>query len=178
MGRSSKSQAGENRARIVEVASALFRARGVEAVGIADVMEAAGMTQGGFYRHFPSKDALAAEACALAFAGAVENWRKVTGDARANGRDPTEAITAYYLEPKAPGMTCPMIALAADAAACGPKDLLRPAYDAGVAKLYNAFEQAMSESDGANAHARFTAMVGANLLLKATGREVGLERLA
>ena len=55
MGRSNRSQADENRARILQVVSGLFRAHGVEAVGIADVMKAAGMTQGGFYKHFPSK---------------------------------------------------------------------------------------------------------------------------
>ena len=67
MGRSSRSQANANRVRIVEVASGLFRAHGIEAVSISDIMKAAGMTQGGFYKHFASKDALAAEACELAF---------------------------------------------------------------------------------------------------------------
>ena len=71
MGRSSRSQASANRVRIVEVASGLFRAHGIEAVSISDVMKAAGMTQGGFYKHFASKDALAAEACELAFTKAV-----------------------------------------------------------------------------------------------------------
>jgi AcrR family transcriptional regulator len=69
--RSSRSQASANRVRIVEVASGLFRAHGIEAVSISDVMKAAGMTQGGFYKHFASKDALAAEACELAFTKAV-----------------------------------------------------------------------------------------------------------
>src|SRR5258708_642588 len=81
MGRSSRSRAEENRARIVEVASGLFRARGLDSVGIAEIMKAAGMTQGGFYKHFPSKDALAAEACAFAFTTAAETWRRVAQDA-------------------------------------------------------------------------------------------------
>ena len=55
MGRSSAEQALQNRASIVEIASRLFRERGIEAVSVADVMAAAGMTVGGFYKHFASK---------------------------------------------------------------------------------------------------------------------------
>jgi TetR/AcrR family transcriptional repressor of nem operon len=51
---------------IVEAAAALFRARGIDAVSIADVMSELGLTVGGFYKHFDSKDALVAEAIELA----------------------------------------------------------------------------------------------------------------
>src|SRR5271170_6290015 len=81
MGRSSRAQADENRLRILEAAGALFRARGVEDVGIADVMKAAGMTQGGFYNHFSSKDAITTEACAQSFDGAAQKWRQIAADA-------------------------------------------------------------------------------------------------
>lgn len=64
----SKAKAAEHRARIVTEASRLFRARGFDGVGVAEIMQAAGLTHGGFYGHFASKDALAAEACAQAFA--------------------------------------------------------------------------------------------------------------
>ena len=67
MGRSTKEQADANRRRIVAAAGNLFRSRGYDAVGIADVMKAAGMTQGGFYKHFASKEALAAEAWSEGF---------------------------------------------------------------------------------------------------------------
>jgi TetR/AcrR family transcriptional repressor of nem operon len=56
MGRSSKEQADESRRRIVAEAGNLFRSRGYDAVGIAYVMKAAGMTQRGFYKHFASKE--------------------------------------------------------------------------------------------------------------------------
>jgi DNA-binding transcriptional regulator YbjK len=58
MGRSSRAQAEQSRMRIVDAATALFRRHGVDAVSIADIMKAADMTQGGFYKHFTSKDAL------------------------------------------------------------------------------------------------------------------------
>ncbi|MGE4431933.1 MAG: TetR family transcriptional regulator [Sphingobium sp.] len=169
MGRSSRSQADENRARIVEVASGLFRARGIEAVGIADVMKAAGMTQGGFYRHFESKDALAAEACALAFDKAAANWQRVIDRAAQKGEDAAEALVAYYLTPRPAEMTCPMVALAADAARRPDDDRLRRSYSAGVERLTGMFIAAAATGHpspvaAASAQARFATMVGANLL--------------
>ncbi|MET0264388.1 MAG: TetR family transcriptional regulator [Duganella sp.] len=56
-----KAQSQENRARIVETASALFRERGYDGVSVADLMAAAGLTHGGFYKHFDSKTDLIAE---------------------------------------------------------------------------------------------------------------------
>ncbi|WP_247896718.1 TetR/AcrR family transcriptional regulator [Azospirillum argentinense] len=64
----SKEKAAENRAAIVKAAGRLFRERGFDKVGVAEITKAAGLTHGGFYGHFASKDALAAEACEAAFA--------------------------------------------------------------------------------------------------------------
>ena len=62
MPRVSQEQARLNRQRVVEVAAALFRERGLNGVGVADIMAAAGLTHGGFYGQFANKDALAVEA--------------------------------------------------------------------------------------------------------------------
>src|SRR5258706_4182233 len=59
----SREQAAENRGRIVEVASQLFRERGFDGIGVADLMKAAGLTHGGFYGHFESEEDLMAQAC-------------------------------------------------------------------------------------------------------------------
>jgi TetR/AcrR family transcriptional repressor of nem operon len=67
MGRVSQAQATQNRERIVGTAARLFRERGMTGVSVADVMAEAGLTHGGFYKHFTSKDALVAEAVTLAF---------------------------------------------------------------------------------------------------------------
>jgi len=56
----SKQQAAENRSAIVAAAERLFRVHGVDAVGLTELMKEAGFTQGGFYNHFKSKDALVA----------------------------------------------------------------------------------------------------------------------
>jgi TetR/AcrR family transcriptional regulator, transcriptional repressor for nem operon len=59
--RVTREQAAANRERILEVAGALFRERGYDGIGVADIMKRAGLTHGGFYGHFASKDDLAAE---------------------------------------------------------------------------------------------------------------------
>lgn len=173
MGRSSRSQADANRVRIVMTASGLFRARGVEAVGIADVMKAAGMTQGGFYRHFSSKEELAAEACTLAFEDAADGWRRVAADAVARDGNVLSALVTYYLTTKPPELTCPMIALAADAARGKPDNLLQKAYGAGVRLLFDTFVEVAttkkkSQSEILRLVDQFSSMVGANMLAQSS----------
>ena len=65
--RKSKSDTVETRKRIVSAAAELFLARGITSTSISDVMTVAGLTKGGFYRHFDSKEQLIAEASRLAF---------------------------------------------------------------------------------------------------------------
>ncbi|PYS14767.1 MAG: hypothetical protein DMG17_16255 [Acidobacteria bacterium] len=63
--RVSRKEAEANRERVVEVASALYRKHGFDGIGVADIMKKAGLTHGGFYGHFGSKDDLAAEKVVL-----------------------------------------------------------------------------------------------------------------
>jgi TetR/AcrR family transcriptional repressor of nem operon len=80
MGRVSQAQAQENRRRVVATAARLFRERGVAGVSVADVMGAAGLTHGGFYKQFASKEALVAEAVGQAFADRAA-WLRGLGGA-------------------------------------------------------------------------------------------------
>ena len=89
--RMSRAAAAESRARIVAEAARMLRARGVAGASVAEVMQAAGMTHGGFYKHFDSKDALLAEAAASAFAEAAARF-----DRRA-AREGVEAAAAAYV---------------------------------------------------------------------------------
>ncbi|GAB3890775.1 hypothetical protein GCM10027612_35540 [Microbispora bryophytorum subsp. camponoti] len=73
MSRVSQAEAKLNRERVVAAASRLFREDGVVKVGIADVMQSIGLTQGGFYKQFASKDALVDEAAAKAFADNLQD---------------------------------------------------------------------------------------------------------
>jgi TetR/AcrR family transcriptional repressor of nem operon len=103
-----KTQALENRARIVETASTLFRERGYDGVGVADLMAAAGFTHGGFYKHFRSKADLMAEAAACGFSQSAANTA---------GADPA-TIVKEYLSRKhrdAVGHGCTLAALSGDA---------------------------------------------------------------
>lgn len=61
----SKAEAAQTRRRIVQTASEKFRDNGIDAIGLTELMAAAGLTHGGFYRHFESKAHLVAEACTV-----------------------------------------------------------------------------------------------------------------
>jgi len=74
--RRSKDDTAETRRRIIDVASTEFRRNGIANVSVNDVMTAAGLTHGGFYRHFESKEQLVAEACDCALTSLVESLEK------------------------------------------------------------------------------------------------------
>jgi TetR/AcrR family transcriptional repressor of nem operon len=181
MGRASRHQAMENRARIVEVASGLFRTHGVDAVSISDVMKAAGMTQGGFYTHFGSKEALAAEAWTFGFSAAVDAWKRAANKGSRAGREGLAALVRYYFATKAPEQTCPIVALAPDAGACVHGHPMRLAYEAGVKRLFDAFAEVAQSSDVAPTRDEmcmlFAAMIGANMLLHAMDKGPWIESL-
>ena len=88
----SREQAAENRRAIVAAATQLFRERGVEAVGLIELMKHAGFTQGGFYNHFESKAALVAEVLASAMA---EGTAELATNARAPVDESTTALRRY-----------------------------------------------------------------------------------
>jgi TetR/AcrR family transcriptional regulator, transcriptional repressor for nem operon len=85
--RVSKQQAALNRQRIVDSAIKLFGERGVDSVGVAEVMADAGFTHGGFYNHFNSKDDLVLQACSASLARSVDHLRRHNGTARADDLD-------------------------------------------------------------------------------------------
>ena len=80
--RKSREEAAQTRKRIVTAAAGEFRKNGIVATGLNDLMKAAGLTHGGFYKHFESKDQLVAEACAEA----VETMLECVRNAAAGGR--------------------------------------------------------------------------------------------
>src|SRR3954467_11679106 len=83
----SREQAAENRERIVQVGSKLFRERGFDGIGVSDLMKAAGLTHGGFYGHFASKEDLAAEASDRALKDIQQYWSGVVD------KNPDEAFS-------------------------------------------------------------------------------------
>ena len=110
-----REQAEQNRRRIVEVAAQLFRERGFDGVSVADLMGAAGLTHGGFYGQFSSKEDLMVEACTKAFHDTMQRWRE------RRDRSPDKALAAIaslYVSPghrDHPGEGCVLPALGVDA---------------------------------------------------------------
>ena len=92
--RVSRIQAAENRQTVIDVASRLFREHGFDGIGLKDLMEGAGLTQGAFYKQFASKDDLAAQASRRALESASRRW---SAAAAANPQDPLGAVIAFYL---------------------------------------------------------------------------------
>jgi TetR/AcrR family transcriptional repressor of nem operon len=110
----SRKQAAKNRERIVESAAQLFRERGFEGIGVADLMKEAGLTHGGFYGHFSSKEDLIAEASARALARSLALWSNLAERAPS---DPLSAIAGVYLTSRHrddPGTGCLLAAVGPD----------------------------------------------------------------
>lgn len=114
--RVSREKALESREQVIETAARLLRERGFDGIGVADIMKAAGMTHGGFYRHFESKDDLAVKASERAI---TESKAALVDELSKNPQDPLRAIIERYVSAvhrDDPGTGCILPALAADAA--------------------------------------------------------------
>ncbi|MFI1046311.1 TetR/AcrR family transcriptional regulator [Streptomyces griseoruber] len=136
--RVTKAQAEQNRAHIVATASRLFRERGYDGVGVAELMAAAGFTHGGFYKHFRSKADLMAEASASGLSTTV---------ARAEGLDPAEFVERYVSREHRDGRGdgCTIAALGGDAARQSAD--LKTEFAAGIENLLTAL-QSPSDTPG------------------------------
>jgi TetR/AcrR family transcriptional regulator, transcriptional repressor for nem operon len=112
----------ETHARIVKKASIRLREKGAHGIGVADLMKEAGLTHGGFYAHFDSREALVIEAFGYAMDRAIERWRKIAGQTPPDKRLST--IVESYLTPlhrDDPGNGCAVPTLGAEIARESPK---------------------------------------------------------
>lgn len=137
-----KAQAQANRAHVVETASTLFRERGYDGVGVADLMAAAGFTHGGFYKHFHSKADLMAQAAACGIAQTA---------VLTAGVDMPDFVRMYlsrqHRDARATG--CTMAALGGDASR-QPEEV-RATFAAGIESLLAALSREGTELEGADA---------------------------
>jgi TetR/AcrR family transcriptional repressor of nem operon len=120
--RYSKEHKQETHERIVKKASVRLREKGAHGIGVADLMKEAGLTHGGFYAHFDSREALVVEAFAYAMDRSTERWRKVAEQTPPDKRLAT--IVENYLTPvhrDDPGNGCAVPALGAEIARESPK---------------------------------------------------------
>lgn len=163
-----REQAALNRERVVETAAKLFREHGFGGIGVADLMKSAGLTHGGFYGNFGSKEALMAESVSYAMNQSLQSWDKLA-ELPAEARMP--AVAKAYLSPghrDAPGMGCVIAAL-------GPEVSRVPgvkcALTEGVRKQLDKLTEAMAPAEGEEkrqaAVVALASMVGALVLARA-----------
>jgi len=120
--RYSREHKQETHERIVKKASVRLREKGAHGIGVADLMKEAGLTHGGFYAHFDSRESLVVEAFAYAMDRSTERWRKVAEQTPPDKRLAT--IVENYLTPvhrDDPGNGCAVPALGAEIARESPK---------------------------------------------------------
>ncbi len=167
--RVSRVQAEENRQNVINVASRLFRERGFDGIGLKDLMEEAGLTQGAFYKQFESKDDLAAKASERALESASRRW---SAAAEAGPKDPLGAVVAFYLSMghrEERGDGCPVVALGSDAARQGAE--VKASFEAGIKKYLEMLSHWTGEPGSKDATdkamAILSTMVGAVLLSRA-----------
>lgn len=174
MPRVSRKQADLNREIIVEAATRLFRERGLHGISVIDVMAAAGLTHGGFYGHFESREALAQEASGRAFKQSTDRWKAWI----AANEDPNaarQALIQPYLSAASrdnPGDSCPVVAFAGDMCHEAADSGLRQTFMEGLGALLDTLAPLMNTGDDARdrqqALVQYSLMVGALTLARAT----------
>lgn len=167
--RVSRAEAAQSRERIIEVAARLFRERGFDGIGVAELMKSAELTHGGFYRHFASKEDLMAQACARALEGSLDTLQQL---AEQGGGNALSAVASAYLSPAhrdRPGDGCALAALGAEAARHGSP--VRGAFTQGVRSAVDLLTRLVQ---GKTRHAKreqalaiYASMVGALVLARA-----------
>lgn len=163
--RVTKAQAQANRAHIVETASILFREKGFDGVGVADLMAAAGFTHGGFYKHFASKSDLMAEAAACG----LQKTMTMSSSA-----DTAEFIKRYLSREHRDDLkdSCTLAALSGDAAR--QPESIKTVFAEGIEALVTAFSAEHTATTAKAIHAdravilsAFAQMIGAIALSRA-----------
>ncbi|MGE9692961.1 TetR/AcrR family transcriptional regulator [Streptomyces sp. CH6] len=118
MPRITREDKARNRQNILDAAGRMFRLQGIDGVGIAELMKEAGLTHGGFYNHFASKNDLVVEACEASFAASLGSLSQTIEEGPDAGGSPLKRAVDGYLSPAhrdAPDGGCPSASLATDA---------------------------------------------------------------
>jgi len=138
-----KEKVTENRAALVQAAGRLFRERGIDGVGVAEISKKAGLTHGALYAQFPSKEALAAEAFAFALKPGLE---KMTADRAGRPANLTDFLDGYLSSGHRDNLAggCPMSASASEIAR--QDKVVSERFAEGYAQLVALIESSLGES--------------------------------
>ncbi len=166
--RVTREEAAASRERILDEASHLIRERGVEGAGVAQIMKAAGLTHGGFYSHFASKEDLVAQACRRALAKSSEKWERIAAEA---GPRALAAIARSYLSPRHrddPATGCAVATLASEAwrQDTAVRRELTAGIESQIAQLAHVAPGRANTVRRKKAIASYAAMVGAMVLAR------------
>ncbi len=157
--RKSREEAAETRKRIVTAAAAEFRKNGIVATGLNDLMKAAALTHGGFYKHFESKNELVAEACAEALEALIAKMTTA-----ASGRPGTIAATYLSTDHRDnPSQGCPLAAIGCELSRSDEKT--RDVATDGFLKLVDIMAAKLSATK--TAEARRSALVAVSTMIGA-----------
>ncbi|RNJ47245.1 TetR family transcriptional regulator [Mesorhizobium erdmanii] len=139
--RVSKEKASANRDALLKAASRLFRQRGIEGVGVAEIAKEAGLTHGALYAHFSSKDELAAAAFSYGFAGNMADTRAWAGDRNPSFQDYMGGLLSPFMRDKLE-TGCPMAASASEIGRqdCGVSASFTDAFQEMAAMLEGSIE--------------------------------------
>lgn len=162
--RRTNEQKAETRQHIVEAAGRLFSQHGIDAVGVDAIMHAAGLTHGGFYGHFPSKEALVAEVAEASLARSAARWERI---AREDAPDTAlRRIVGSYLDPARVAEAdsgCVLTTLGPEVAR---RPEARPGIAASVRVMADALGRCLPEGGQSQALAALSTMVGAVVLAR------------
>jgi len=168
------SKAEATRVLILEAATKLFFQLGVNEVSISRIMAEIGLTTGGFYKYFSSKEMLAAEICDRAFRKARGAWEEQAARARQSSENPYRYLINQYLSFAEKGQ-CAVVAFSHDAADTSHDQLFSQSYREGTKALLDSLLSVAQEPGTGRAREQvlvhFAAMLGAGLLCRATGAE-------
>jgi TetR/AcrR family transcriptional repressor of nem operon len=172
LGRVSKAEAAKRREQAVEHAARLFRERGFDAVTVKDVMAQLGLTSGGFYKQFVSKEALAEEAVSRAFDQMLDLLDGIAADHDADRRAARSELLDAYLSASHrddPGAGCPATAWGVDVARGDDKEMLRGCYHDGVSRYIDRLSLFEGDDRGDEERIMLLAtLIGALTLARAT----------
>jgi TetR/AcrR family transcriptional repressor of nem operon len=168
--RQSREEKAKTHERIVDVASQRIREEGLDAPGVAEIMQAAGLTHGGFYKHFESRDDLIAEATEKAVADSDSYLHELTD----NAKDPLAAFLDWYLSAEhrdEPGTGCAVAALGGDVRRSDER--VRSAYRGQVERYLENVERFLGGGEEARERAilAVSALVGAVVLARGVDDE-------
>lgn len=171
----------QTRERILETAARAIRRGGYQGVGVADIMKEAGLTHGGFYAHFESRDAMLAAALERAGHDGAERIGRAMAQRQAQGADPLRALVESYLHESTLASQengCPVAALASEMPR--QSELVREASARRVAGLIARVRQVLpTAAPAGRAEAIASQLVGALQLARALGdNEAGRALLA